>query len=60
VRQEIPENLSADGRHLNIYAKTSYGRRYLNMQVKLNRGEIEYLEWLREKRAAERTSREVA
>jgi hypothetical protein len=49
-RQEIPENLSEDGRYLRIYGVTSHGRRYLNHRQKLSKGEIEYFAWLKEKR----------
>jgi len=47
LRQQIPENLSDDGRHVRIYGTTYYGRRYLNGRKKLSKGEIEYLAWLK-------------
>ncbi len=49
-RQEMPENLSADGTYVRVYGTTYYGRRYMNHRKKLSAGEIEYLAQLAERR----------
>jgi len=55
-RQEIPENISEDGKYVRIYSTTYYGRKYMNGRKKLSKGDIEYLACLKQKRAGEASS----